>query len=87
MSEEQTSSQKESISQEIRAQTDISQNLQSSQESFTQRRFYLLKDAWSFLKVRKKWWLLPIVLMMFLVGVLIVFGQSSAVSPFVYALF
>lgn len=57
------------------------------QESFTQRRFYLLTNVWDFLKVRKKWWLLPIILMMFFVGVLIVFGQSSAVSPFVYALF
>ncbi|MBS3111992.1 hypothetical protein J4459_01900 [Candidatus Woesearchaeota archaeon] len=50
-------------------------------------RFYLLKDLWGFMKVRKKWWLLPILIMLFLVGVLIVFGQSSSISPFIYALF
>ena len=51
------------------------------------RKFYLLKDLWHFMKERKKWWLLPILVMLFLVGVLIVVGQSSALSPFIYALF
>ncbi|MBI4451995.1 hypothetical protein HY637_01070 [Candidatus Woesearchaeota archaeon] len=50
-------------------------------------RFYLLSDIWSFMKERKKWWLLPIVIMLLLVGILIVVGQSSALSPFIYALF
>lgn len=59
----------------------------SEQPAFERRRFYLLRDFWDFLKVRKKWWLLPIVIMTLLVGILIVFGQSTAVSPFVYALF
>ena len=44
-------------------------------------------EVWDFLKVRKAWWLTPIILMLVLVGVLIIFGQSSAVSPFIYALF
>lgn len=52
-----------------------------------QSRFYLLRDLWSFMKERKKWWLLPIVIMLVLVGVLIVVGQSSSLSPFIYALF
>ena len=47
----------------------------------------MLIEFWNFLRVRKKWWLLPIVLMLLFVSVLIIFGQSSAVSPFVYALF
>ena len=47
----------------------------------------VLLQLWDFLKVRKKWWLLPIVIMLVLMGALIVFSQSSAVSPFVYALF
>tara|TARA_Y100000034_G_scaffold122700_1_gene168491 strand:- start:651 stop:812 length:162 start_codon:yes stop_codon:yes gene_type:complete len=47
----------------------------------------LLGEVWSFLRVRKTWWLLPIIVLLFLVGLLIVFGQSSAVSPFIYALF
>jgi hypothetical protein len=51
------------------------------------RRFYLLADIWNFMKERKKWWLLPIVIMLVLVGILIVVGQSSALSPFIYALF
>lgn len=47
----------------------------------------LLRELWDFLKVRKAWWLAPIIIMLILVGVLIILGQSSAVSPFVYALF
>ncbi|MFH1848763.1 MAG: DUF5989 family protein [archaeon] len=46
----------------------------------------LLLELWGFLKVRKKWWLLPIVIMLALVAILIIFGQSSSVSPFIYAL-
>ncbi len=52
-----------------------------------QSRFYLLRDLWSFMRERKKWWLLPIVIMLLLAGVLIVVGQSSSLSPFIYALF
>ena len=47
----------------------------------------LLGELWDFLKVRKAWWLAPIIIMLILVGILIVFGQSSALSPFIYALF
>lgn len=47
----------------------------------------LLGEFWEFLKERKAWWLTPIIIMLVLVGVLIIFGQSSAVSPFIYALF
>ncbi len=47
----------------------------------------ILIEIWDFLKVRKVWWLTPIIIMLLLVGVLIIFGQSSAVSPFVYVLF
>lgn len=47
----------------------------------------LFREFWDFLRVRKAWWLAPIIIMLLFVGVLIVFGQSSAVSPFIYALF
>ncbi len=47
----------------------------------------LLNETWDFLMERKVWWLAPIIIMLILVGILIIFGQSSAVSPFVYALF
>ncbi len=64
------------------------QTTQSNPEHhFERRRFQLARDFYGFLSVRKRWWLLPIVLMTLFVGILIVFGHSSAVSPFVYALF
>lgn len=47
----------------------------------------LIAEAWGFLKVRKAWWLLPIVIMILLVGMLIILSHSSALSPFIYALF
>jgi hypothetical protein len=46
-----------------------------------------LKEFWAFLRTRKKYWLLPILLMMLLFGVLLVMAQSSAVAPFIYTLF
>lgn len=45
------------------------------------------KELWDFLKERKAWWLTPIIIMLILVALLIIFGQSTPVSPFVYALF
>tara|TARA_Y100000310_G_scaffold262419_1_gene272081 strand:- start:5510 stop:5671 length:162 start_codon:yes stop_codon:yes gene_type:complete len=47
----------------------------------------LLGEVWDFLRVRKAWWLAPIIIMLILAGVLIIAGQSSALSPFIYALF
>lgn len=47
----------------------------------------LLKEFWDFLKVRKKWWITPIVLILLLLGALIVLTESSAVAPFIYTLF
>ncbi|KAF0195974.1 MAG: hypothetical protein FD166_2701 [Bacteroidetes bacterium] len=46
-----------------------------------------LKDLWSFLKVRKKFWLLPVILVLLLFGVLIVLTSGSAIAPFIYTLF
>jgi len=46
----------------------------------------LLRETWVYLRLRKKWWLLPIILMLILVAVLVIFGQSSALSPLIYAL-
>ena len=47
----------------------------------------IMKEFWEFLKVRKKWWLLPIIVLMVLFGALIVFTEGSAIAPFIYALF
>ena len=46
-----------------------------------------LKEFWEFLKFRKKYWLLPILLVLFLFGGLIVLSQGSAVAPFIYSIF
>jgi competence protein ComGC len=46
-----------------------------------------LRDLWSFLKERKKFWLAPIIIVLLLLGVLLVIGGSSAVAPFIYTLF
>jgi hypothetical protein len=46
-----------------------------------------LAELWQFLRVRKKFWLLPIVLLMLLFGTLFVLAQGSAVAPFIYTLF
>jgi len=42
---------------------------------------------WDFLKVRKKWWLMPLVVFLLLLSLLIVLSEGSAVAPFIYALF
>jgi hypothetical protein len=47
----------------------------------------LIIELLNFLKTRKAWWLAPIILMLLVAGVLIVLGQNSALSPFIYALF
>ncbi len=47
----------------------------------------LLKEFWLFLRVRKKWWLLPIIVVMLLLGSLLVFAQGSALAPFIYTIF
>jgi hypothetical protein len=46
-----------------------------------------LKDLWLFLKERKKFWLLPIIIILIVLGLLIVFGGGSVFAPFIYTLF
>ena len=47
----------------------------------------LLKEIWQFLRVRKKFWLLPIIIVMLLFGALMWFAAGSALAPFIYTLF
>ena len=47
----------------------------------------VLGEFWSFLKLEKKYWLVPVVVVFLLFGLLLVFSQSSAVAPFIYTLF
>ncbi len=46
-----------------------------------------LAMIWDFLKVRKKWWLAPIMVILLIVSLAVVLGQGSAVAPFIYSLF
>lgn len=46
----------------------------------------LIGEVWDFLKVRKKWWLTPIIVMLILTGLLIWLGATTPVSPFIYPL-
>jgi len=47
----------------------------------------LLGELWAFMRVRKKWWLAPILIILALLSALIIFTEKSALAPFIYALF
>lgn len=47
----------------------------------------LIRELWAFMRVRKKWWLLPIIVVLLLVGTLLVFAQGSVLAPFIYTIF
>ena len=50
-------------------------------------RLSILRELWGFLRVRKKWWLAPIMIFLILLGALIVLAEGSALAPFIYTLF
>jgi hypothetical protein len=47
----------------------------------------LAREFWQYMKTRKKWWLLPVLVVLVLIGVLLVFAQGSALAPFIYTVF
>lgn len=47
----------------------------------------IVSELWHFLKVRKKWWLLPILFFIVTLGLILVFAQGSALAPFIYTVF
>jgi len=47
----------------------------------------IVREIWEFVRVRRKWWLLPIIVVMVVLGTLIVFAQGSALAPFIYTIF
>jgi hypothetical protein len=47
----------------------------------------LLGELWAFMRVRKKWWLVPLILAMLIVGMVIAFAQGSVLAPFIYTIF
>lgn len=50
-------------------------------------RLSILKEFWSFLKEQKKWWLIPIIFFLLLLGIVLVTAQGSALAPFIYSFF
>jgi hypothetical protein len=50
-------------------------------------RIGIFGELWAFMRVRKKWWLGPIMVFLLLLSILIVFTEGSALAPFIYALF
>ncbi len=53
----------------------------------TMGRTSLAGELWAFMRVRKKWWLLPMIVVMFVVGTLLVFAHGSVLAPFIYTIF
>jgi len=51
------------------------------------KRFQLLREFWLFFRENKKYWLLPMIFILVLLGTLLVFAQSSALAPFIYSIF
>lgn len=47
----------------------------------------LISELWAFMRERKKFWLLPVIIVMVVVGALLVFAQGSALAPFIYTVF
>ncbi len=50
-------------------------------------KFSIFGEFWAFMKMRKRWWLAPIIVMLLLLGILIIFTEGSALAPFIYTLF
>lgn len=50
-------------------------------------KFAIIKEFWDFLRVRKKWWLMPIVFFLLLAGLVVALSHGSAVAPFIYTIF
>jgi hypothetical protein len=50
-------------------------------------KFAIAREFWNFLKVRKKWWLMPIVVFLVALGAILVAAKGSALAPFIYSLF
>ena len=47
----------------------------------------LASELWAYMRVRKKWWLAPILIVMLLLGAMLIFAQGSALAPFIYTVF
>ena len=68
-------------------QRDVYQNKRERESMSFNTRFSIMGEVWGFMRVRKKWWLGPILVTLLLLGMLIVFTQTSTLAPFIYTLF
>ena len=50
-------------------------------------RFSIFGELWAFMRVRKKWWLGPIIMVLLFLGIIVVLTEGSALAPFIYTLF
>jgi hypothetical protein len=50
-------------------------------------RLLIFADVWNFMRLRRRWWLLPLVLLTVLLGLILVFAQGSPLAPFIYTVF
>jgi hypothetical protein len=50
-------------------------------------KFSIVGEFWAYMRIRKKWWLAPIVIVLVLLGLFIVLTEGSAIAPFIYTLF
>jgi len=50
-------------------------------------KFSIFSDLFAFLRIRKKWWLLPLIVLIVLLGIILVFAQGSPLAPFIYTVF
>ena len=53
----------------------------------TMSKLGIVREFWSFLKVRKKWWITPIIILLMALGILLIFAKGSVLAPFIYTLF
>ena len=51
------------------------------------RNLSLLRELWAYMRIRKRWWLLPIILLILAVGSLVILAEGSALAPFIYTIF
>jgi len=58
-----------------------------SSSNSTRGKLSILREFWAFLRVRKKWWLAPIIILLLCLGLILVLAEGSAVAPFIYTLF
>lgn len=50
-------------------------------------KFSIFGEIWHFMRVRKKWWLMPLILLIALLGFILIFAQGSPLAPFIYTVF